>query len=351
MGNTITMADIIPLLGLPYPPSGRSSYYIPCPCCDDGSRKKHLNINLKKNVFRCPRCGFYGGVFDLYAYYMDIPRDSVREAILSRLGLEPTLSVRVEPEVLPDCPLADAEIRHNTYSAMLSKLSLASDHRQNLLSRGLPLEEIDRLGYKTTPVMGMSAIAKQLQSDGYYLLGVPGFYRKDGCWTFVSLNRGILIPVRNMNGQILGLQIRRDNATHRKFRWVSSVDRPDGCGAECWVHVAGAARSTVILIEGPMKADIVRYHTGQTVVAVAGVSSLSQLEPVLIELRESGVTRIMTAFDMDFLKNPHVQNGYMNLTQLLSKTGFTYGTYLWDTQFNGLDDYIWLHCMGGQSSQ
>ena len=60
------MSDIIPLLGLPYPPYGRSAYNISCPCCDDNPRKKHLNINLKKDVFRCPRCGFCGGVFDLY---------------------------------------------------------------------------------------------------------------------------------------------------------------------------------------------------------------------------------------------------------------------------------------------
>lgn len=66
------MADIIPLIGLPHPPYGRSSYNVPCPCCDDEPRAKHLNINLQKDVFRCPRCGFSGGIFDLYAYYTGI---------------------------------------------------------------------------------------------------------------------------------------------------------------------------------------------------------------------------------------------------------------------------------------
>ena len=65
------MTDIIPLLPIPQPPFGKSSYNIPCPLCDrPGTRDKHLNINLKRNVFRCPKCGqFEGGVFDLYAYY------------------------------------------------------------------------------------------------------------------------------------------------------------------------------------------------------------------------------------------------------------------------------------------
>ena len=81
------MTDILPLLPIPQPPHGRSAYNIPCPLCDrPGTREKHLNINLKRNVYRCPKCGqFQGGVFDLYAYYMGIPRDKVLEDITARL--------------------------------------------------------------------------------------------------------------------------------------------------------------------------------------------------------------------------------------------------------------------------
>lgn len=346
------MTDIISLLGLPYPPSGRSSYNIPCPCCDDNPRKKHLNITLQKDVFRCPRCGFSGGVFDLYSHYTGIPRDDVRDALIARLDVRGEIPKPRAPkiEVIPECPPTDIESRHATYTALLAKLSLASDHQQNLLNRGLSPEEIQRLGYRTTPVVGMAAIAKQLLSDGLYLSGVPGFYRKDGRWTFISESRGILIPVRDAEGRIQGLQIRRDNVSRRKFRWVSSIGKPDGCKAEGWVHIAGSMRPTVILIEGPMKADIVHFLTGQTVIAVAGVNSLSQLESVLNNIRERGVTKIMTAFDMDFLTNPHVQNGYDNLVRLLTEIGFQYGTYIWDPTYNGLDDYVWKYCVQSISS-
>ena len=83
----IHMVDIIPLLGLPEPQPGRRSYNIPCPCCDDNPRKKHLNISLEKDVFRCPRCGFSGGIFDLYAHYAGIDRKSARETMLERLNI------------------------------------------------------------------------------------------------------------------------------------------------------------------------------------------------------------------------------------------------------------------------
>lgn len=80
---------------------------------------------------------------------------------------------------------------------------------------------------------------------------------------------------------------------------------------------------------GTLKADVIHYLTGQTVLAVAGVNSLTQLELILPQLHEQGVERIMTAFDMDFMENPHVQGGYRTLVSLLSDAGFRYGTYLW----------------------
>ena len=192
------MSDIIPLIGLPYPPAGRSSYNVPCPCCDDKPHAKHLNINLQKDVFRCPRCGFSGGIFDLYAYYTGIAREKARDALIARLDVQGgiTQCVKTPAPVVTECPPNDIEARDDTYRALLSKLTLASDHRQNLRSRGLPDEEINRLGYRTTPVIGMQAIAKQLRSEGYYLSGVPGFYRTDGQYTSIlpwcqeSLRRG-----------------------------------------------------------------------------------------------------------------------------------------------------------------
>lgn len=346
------MSDIIPLIGLPYPPYGRSNYNVPCPCCDDEPHAKHLNINLQKDVFRCPRCGFSGGIFDLYAYYTGIAREEVRDALIARLDVQGSIP---KPEHIPvpvvaEAPPTDIASRSDTYTGLLSKLTLASDHRQNLRNRGLSDEEIDRLGYRTTPVVGMQTIARQLQSSGYYLSGVPGFYRKDGNWSFACESRGILIPVRDSKGRIQGMQIRRDNAARRKFRWVSSTGRTDGCKAEGWVHIAGEPRAIVLLTEGPMKADVIHYLTGQTVLAVAGVNALTQLELILPQLHEQGVERIMTAFDMDFMENPHVQGGYRTLVSLLSDAGFRYGTYLWDPRYKGLDDYVWEHCFQRQLS-
>ena len=333
------MVDVIPLLGLPTPPAGKNSFNLPCPCCDDKPKGRHLNINLRKDVFRCPRCGFSGGVLDLYAFYAKIPREKALDELLDRKGK----IFRPQQARLPaveENPLTGVEERHATYTALLQILTLASDHRENLLSRGLSPEEIHRLGYKTTPVLGFTSLAKRLREKGLYLAGVPGFYKNQSQWTLKIPGRGILIPVRDVQGQIQGLQVRLDNVEKRKFRWLSSNGLEEGCGAKTWVHLAGEPRPLVLLTEGPMKADVIHFLTGQTVLAVAGVNSLSQLKPVLEKLQAAGMEQIMTAFDMDYLVNPHVQNGQENLTHLLEECRIAYGTYLWDPQYKGLDDYI-----------
>ena len=341
------MADVLPLLGIPEPPYGRTSFYVNCPCCDTDPRKKHMNINLQKDVFRCPRCGASGGIFDLYSLHTGTPREKVREILVEKLGNPETRPQRrQETPAVHEYPLTDVDTRHVTYMALLSKLTLAPDHLENLLARGLTEAEISRLGYKTTPIIGSGAIARQMQSDGLYLAGVPGFYRNEsGAWTFVHEQRGILIPVRNVHGQIQGLQIRRDQVSRRKFRWVSSAEKPDGCRAEGWTHLAGVPTARIILTEGPMKADVIHTLTGDTVLAVPGVNALTQLEKALEVLRAQGVEEIKTAFDMDMTTNEHVQNGYHSLTELLGQMGFHFGTYLWDPQYKGLDDYIWEGCL------
>lgn len=341
------MADILSLLNLPVAPLGKSAYYIQCPCCDEHPRKRHLNINLKKEVFRCARCGVNGGMFDLYSLYTGTPRDKVREELVRQIG-SPEIKVRPKKPVLkeePESVLADIDHRHTTYSALLSKLSLAPDHRENLLSRGLTEVEIEKYGYKTAPVIGMSALARKLQKEGCEVAGVPGFYRDaSGDWNFIHEKRGILIPVRDVNGRIQGLQIRLDDVKKRKFRWIASPGRTDGCSAETWAHLTGPVRPVILLTEGPMKADIIYALTGLTVLAVPGVNSLSQLRKTLETLRMRGLEKIMIAFDMDFLSNPHVQNGYRSLMALLEEMGFQYGCYLWDPRFKGLDDYVWQYC-------
>ena len=155
------MADILPLLPIEQPRGKKSSYYVPCPCCDGNrTRNGHLNISLEKDVFRCPRCDFSGGVLDLYSYYANVDRNEARNSIIAKLHIYESKykgDVKVveqkEPSV-KEYPLADIDTRNATYTALLNKLSLASDHKDNLLNRGLSERMIENKYYRTTPVVG-----------------------------------------------------------------------------------------------------------------------------------------------------------------------------------------------------
>lgn len=356
------MTDIIPLLNIPDPPPHRVSYNIPCPICDKPGiepREGHCNINLKKDVFRCPKCGeFEGGVFALFAYYENIPEDEAREAIRARLEgrsisagssggkkHSPPQSLPA-PDIEAQAALADVDIRDRTYNALLSKLVLAPDHRENLLGRGLDDDAIARFQYRSTPVVGFHALAKALVDEGHQLFGVPGFYQgEDKRWILNINRRGIMIPCRDLSGRIQRIHIRLDNMKKNKFRPLSSGDKLNGCATENWCHIVGPVRESILLIEGYMKADIVHHLTGQTVLAVPGVTSLNHLRETLQMLIPLGVKHVMTCFDMDYLKNWHVEGAYINLVKMLGDLDITFGTYLWSPEYNGLDDFIWEFCL------
>ena len=156
-----------------------------------------------------------------------------------------------------------------------------------------------------------------------------------------------MIPCRDRWGRIQSLHIRLDETLKKggKFLTFSSTDKLDGVRAENWCHIVGPVQSKILLIEGYMKADIVHHFTGRTMLAIPGVTSTQPLTAALKELSGLGVKRVMTCFDMDYMKNWHVENAYRKLIQPLSGLDLTFGTYLWDPAYNGLDDYIWEFCM------
>ena len=85
--------------------------------------------------------------------------------------------------------------------------------------------------------------------------------------------------------------------------------------------------------------------------AIPGVTSLQHLESALRDLIPMGVRHIMTCFDMDYLKNWHVDEANQNLPLMLGCLPITIGTYLWVPDYIGLDDYIWEFCLERRQPQ
>ena len=119
----------------------------------------------------------------------------------------------------PATPKADADALNAVYSALLELLTLSKTHRDDLLKRGLPGEAIDRNAYRSLPVRGRAEIARKLRDRfGQALLRVPGFIVKEGDggpYLTLAGAAGLLIPVRDAAGRVVGIKVRRDGAGER----------------------------------------------------------------------------------------------------------------------------------------
>src|SRR5262249_40915656 len=111
------------------------------------------------------------------------------------------------------------------YRELLGGLTLTARDHKNLLKRGLDESAITRGGYKSVP-SSVSVHDVSARFEDRDMAGIPGFYKQGGSWN-LNVNdwhAGFLVPVRDIRGQIEGVQIRRaEGKPHQpRFVWPSS---------------------------------------------------------------------------------------------------------------------------------
>lgn len=349
-----SIRDVVDLLNIPVIRDTGTQLHCRCPFCDD--RKAHLNIKLDKDVFRCNRCGKGGGVLHLYAEATNISLAAAYEELCrichsgdAAYKPRPIDTPRKQVVVTPEADLAPASTRDNTYRNLLSLLTLGSAHRESLQLRGLPNEAIDELGYRTTPAVRLGRLVAELLDRGCELEGVPGFYRDkvDGSWKLDIRASGIMIPDRNLDGEIEAIQIRLDKPRNSKFNNLTSVDQYYGTSAACCPHYAGniCSLDTIYLTEGVMKADIAQWLSNELgssrqFVGLTGVGNINQYRRMLNELSLMSIKRIVVAFDMDAITNENVRRARERVIQEGADAGFEMTPISWNSAYKGIDDLL-----------
>lgn len=347
-----TIADVIDLTGIHVVRNTGTQLHCRCPFCNDS--KAHLNVRLDKNVFRCNRCGRGGGVLQLYSAFYDVSLNSAYDELsklfCSDLSVAQKRCGIQQRELISkaEMPIAMSSVRDNTYRNLLSLLSLGANHREALLKRGLSGEDVVKLGYRTTPAVRAAKIVTELVERGCLLEGVPGFYRDEetGCWKLDVRGSGIMIPDRNINGEIEAIQIRLDVVRRSKFLTLSSVDKYCGTSASCCPHFVGLTDTTemVYVTEGVMKSDIA-YCLSKEIgkpaafVGLTGVSNFNQFQRALEELKMRGIMRISLAFDMDDLTNENVRAAKERVMTMGVNEGFEMIPIRWNSNYKGIDDF------------
>ena len=313
-----------------------------CPFCGDSKnpRHGHLYLNIRKNSYYCVRCGEAGYAVGLYSRTKSIDNSRAYREVMELEDETPADITITKPKTTI---MADIETRNKTYRAFLDMLELEFQHLSNIRERGLSVRQINEKCYKSIPSKKAGySICKKLINAGYVLEGVPGFYQKDGRWTFFGIP-GFFIPVRDSMGRIQGLQVRLDEPGNGgKYRWFSSRDKNKGTPAKTWVHIARGQKKEVAkevwITEGPLKADIAAHLSGHTFVAIPGVSSIKYLIPALRDIK---ARRVVLAIDMDVLTKEQVKQALEKLELELKRVGIKSSRAYWNpVAGNGIDDAL-----------
>ena len=351
--------DVVELLHLRIRRPSPQGVYVDCPICNDKRGKMH--VNRQNDTWRCNYCDESGGMLSLYARLHNMSTSEayreIRDAMLNGVGLSDyavKYPDKPKVETVESTPIADIEVRHKTYTALLSMLTLSDAHYEHLKKvRGLSNEQIAKLGYKSNPPFYMCGLlAERLIERGYTLEGIPGFYQKDGQWTIASstYTAGILIPARTRQGYISGFQIRLDvplkneddppDKQGAKYIWFSSAGKPKGTSSGSPAHFVGDPDAGVVYVtEGLLKSDISHYLMNRSFAATAGVNNMAQLELLLKELAENGTHTIIETEDMDKYRNEAAAKGALKLYDLARKYGMTCRGLNWNPNYKGVDDW------------
>ena len=187
----------------------------------------------------------HGGMLDLYSKLYNVTKTEANQQIREALNLgqyrdDYQRLVKQERDLEPPAPVnseraSDLEI-DQTYSQMLSMLTLSRKHQEDLQRRGLTPEQIVAQRYRSVPLFGIKKLVERLADKGCTLKGVPGFYQgEDGaCIHFSAKNSGILIPILSIKGLIQGFQeiylaFQLKLSDGRLFWQPSACDWKSGC--------------------------------------------------------------------------------------------------------------------------
>ena len=398
----VPIETIVDLLGLERSPKNRPgarSIKVHCPFCNH--RGYTMDVDTSLDVYHCFHCPEEmqkkTGALDLYSRVrLGQPLDSrnSKEAfkkLLAELDNNGQNTVKKDISAYRDdniYPASDENL-NLAYSALFSLpyLRISRNHIEDLAKRGLP-EWAARRGqfaslppayqlvknhprgqemlawydansigmirerspilsrYQKRDIVAGVLIAEDLVRQGVKLSGVPGFYHiTPEVWAF-RYDSGLMIPTVSYEGNIVGVQTRKNTAMKSGLRYMtlSSKGLPDGVTARISrTHVCHSRKinenTQVYITEGPLKADMIlwfltgEYCSDVAVVAVQGVKNVKEIPEIARKLRKDGVKRVFSAFDMDKCCNLAVSEASQEIKRLFNEEEISVDTLCWDMEF------------------
>ncbi|MEA5559071.1 plasmid replication protein, CyRepA1 family [Nodularia spumigena] len=240
--------------------------------------------------------------------------------------------------------------RDKYYRQILDKLSLSESDRTSLRSRGLSDAEIDDSLFRS--------VGKWQKVDGKFPANLPGVLRGDTLKTFKS---GILCPIFNIDGLIIGLKVRKSevDAGEGRYYWLTSKTKKNENGFtphldnELPLAVFGGIGDTAYITEGvEIKPRILNLRTNSIVLGGGRYWHLSpkQARKVVDYLKSKGIETIKICPDAgDILNEKGIPQKWIEEAEFFQSQGFEV-VFEWHGQItknhndiDELDDYSQLN--------
>jgi hypothetical protein len=315
----------------------RASKSNPCPICNGTG----CGIGTAKILCHRVEDGSTGVVASTGAY-IHARTDNLTERAQAPRRYEP-------PPVI-----APIERRHEVFSAWLAALDLSDRHLGHLVDeRGFCLTTISEAGFRSVPTYQLAAEIVASLAD-VNLEHVPGFYwdseRERWAMRFVGQD-GFYIPLRDTEGRIQALQIRRDTDDHRSRYWlVSTLDdkfERGACSGTPPHFVGNRDSEKLIITEGGLKASVCAeqwphiYFCGLVAVGSFRSNFGWQLRQWLPRVREIGIAYDAPAAEKSDRARANVAAQLTRLQSTLAKAGYEPTVIEWPAECgNGFDDYL-----------
>lgn len=221
----------------------------------------------------------------------------------------------------PNQVKANAQIIHNVYLCIKENSVISPDHKETLINERKLSPERIKEDYFTFPIRSKEKIIKKIQkqypeySDAI-LATVPGFFIKKSTGKLsYSGYKGLGILIRDCNGLIQAIQIRKDTKKEgeSRYTWFSSSFasyKPEefiggcGCGSPKDVLFPNGGKKHILCItEGRFKSEKL-IESGNTSISVQGVTSWKGIEKSISDCMKKIVySKIYLFFDSDILGN------------------------------------------------
>lgn len=232
------------------------------------------------------------------------------------------------------------------YETYLTTLQLDLNDRSRLLARGLTLDHIARAQYASKgAATKATSNALGTVERAYNLDGVAGFYWDEKRnQRAVFGKQGLLIPSRDVDGQISSLLLRDNAAAHGKPKYIafSTGNKPRGGRTYNTTHcpIIGGSPSEqsgaiIRVTEGILKADVTTALGDIYCIGLHGINAPDNLAYTLERLQCS---KVLLCLDQEQTKD--VIRARAKLYAEIKELGYDVNFETWDPNYKGIDDAL-----------